>query len=156
MVDGTRRCPHAEPDICALQGRTGCCCTGDHALPVAQDHFTVGANIHQQGRCILFIKLGGQQTAYGIRTNKACNIRNDQKLGIGAVGQKRFTRQGLGFRQNRIEGNFRQIFRADPQKQLLHGRVSHHGNHADLFRKNAGIVADPLAQVCHYASDQLC
>ena len=154
MIDRTDSRPHAELNICSLQRRTGSGCAGDHAVFIAQYHFAVGTDVHQQGGRILFVKLCGKQAAHGIRAHITPDVGNNQQSGEGTNWQNLVTGNRLRLCQNRRKGDLGQIFRTDPQKQLLHGRISNNGDHPDLFRENTGFVTNSLNQFGHSITNQ--
>ena len=82
----------------------------------AEGDLAVCADIHQQCQCVIFIKLRRQQAAYGIRANKARNVRHDQQLCRRADWQNLFARNGLCLCQGRRKGDHREILRTDSQK----------------------------------------
>ena len=142
MVDGSGCGPHAAADIGPFQGRSGGGGAGDHTVPIAQYHFAVGSDIHQQGHFRPFVKPGGQDAAQSVRTHIAGDIRYHQDPCRRAAGQDITAWQHLRPGQDRGEGHRCQIVRGNSQKKLLHGRISHHGNHPHSSGGHLCLAAD--------------
>ena len=141
MVNGPGRTPHTKADIGPLQRRTRSRRTGDHPFSAAQNHFSVGANIHQQRPRLCLIQFCRNNTGHGVRAYIAGYIRDSQKRSISPERQKRIGSLNLRAGQNRRKGDLRKIFRGNPQEKLLHTGISYNADSSDIPWQPSGLAA---------------
>ena len=154
MVNGAGGRTHTKLDARTFQRRTCGGGAGDHASFAAQNHFSVGADVHHQDRLFGLIQFGGQDTAQSVGTHIAGDIGDNQKVCMGADGQDGFAGDDSGFCQSRCEGDGNQIIDGNTQKDLLHGRIANHADDADFLGPDCGIFTHAVNKLCHCLTNQ--
>ena len=70
---GTGGCTLSAAYLGTLKGRTSGTGTGQQALSIAEDNFSIGTHIHQQGHAVLILGFFGKNNAGGIGANMTGN-----------------------------------------------------------------------------------
>ena len=155
MVDGARSSPHAEADLCALKGGPGRRGAGNPALPIPQDHLSIGANIDEQSQLLPPVKGGGHHAAYRVCAHEARDI--------GQYPDRRARRKGEPVRACQLHGlpdrghigRLHQRPHVQPQQQMVHGGIPHQGRQTDLLRFDVRRLRGLLRQPAQAGADLL-
>ena len=137
MVDSTRRTAHSAAYFCSLKSRTGSRRTGNPAVFVTEDHFTVCTDINHERQLFKFIKMYGRHASYRISAYESGNIRKNAKLSVRMDRKKRCRRNFHCFGYIWHVGRNRQGSRINSEKKMLHFSISHDTGKCDIRRCNA-------------------
>jgi len=141
-LDGARRRAHTVANLRALERGTGRAGRGEELFGIAQEQFSVGADVHDEPDFVLrgLVRLFGQDDAHVVRADMPGLDGEHMRLRAWREAQSELPSLYVhGIADRRREGRLAQLARRDVEQDVMHDAVADQHNVSDRGHRYVGL-----------------